>query len=101
MAPPMMVNPEIRPTKVDRPSDATGLVDTGQLGTLLPSQADTVAVMETIERLSHQKIGRVSTGLGGTGDADVKKRNNESYRSLTLKAVIWTISTIPCFVCTR
>ena len=31
MAPAMMVNPEFRPTKIDRPSDVTGLVDTGQL----------------------------------------------------------------------
>ena len=26
-----MIDPTVRPTKVDRPSDATGLVDTGKL----------------------------------------------------------------------
>src|SRR5688572_23832046 len=31
MVPAMMMDPELRPTKVDRPSDVTGLVDTGQL----------------------------------------------------------------------
>ena len=31
MAPTMMLNPELRPTKVDRPTDVNGLVDTGQL----------------------------------------------------------------------
>ena len=34
MAPVMMINPAVRPTKVDRASDVTGLVDTGELGTL-------------------------------------------------------------------
>jgi hypothetical protein len=63
MAPAMMINAEFRPTKVDRPSDVTGLVDTGDLLTLL-NQQDGVAVMESIYRLSEQKMGRVSTGLG-------------------------------------
>ena len=34
MAPAAMINPAVRPTKVDRASDVTGLVDTGELGTL-------------------------------------------------------------------
>ena len=38
-----MVDAAVRPTKVDRPSDVTGLVDTGELVGLL-SQADAVAV---------------------------------------------------------
>ena len=62
MAPAMMIDPEFRPTKVDRPSDVTGLVDTGQLVGLL-GQADAVAVMESIQRISDMKLGRVSTGL--------------------------------------
>jgi hypothetical protein len=62
MAPIMMINPEVRPTKIDRPSDVTGLVDTGQLVGLL-GQADAVAVMESIQRVSDQKLARVSTGL--------------------------------------
>ena len=62
MAPAMMIDPEFRPTKVDRPSDVTGLVDTGQLVGLL-GQADAVAVMESIQRISDQKLARVDTGL--------------------------------------
>ena len=62
MAPAMLVNPEFRPTKVDRPSDVTGLVDTGELLNLL-SEDDALAVMESMYRLSEQKMGRVSTGL--------------------------------------
>jgi hypothetical protein len=56
------MNPEVRPTKIDRPSDVTGLVDTGQLVGLL-GQQDAVAVMESIQRISDQKLQRVSTGL--------------------------------------
>lgn len=69
MAPAMYINPEVRPTKVDRASDATGLVDTGELVNLL-GQADTGAVMESIYRLSNSKLGRVDTAI--TTDAVVK-----------------------------
>ena len=61
MIPAMMMNPELRPTKVDRPSDVTGLVDTGQLvGILGPD--DATAVMESIYRLSDQKMTVAETG---------------------------------------
>lgn len=69
MAPSYLLDPTVRPTKIDRPSDVTGLVDTGKLVGLL-SQADAVAVMESIERISDQKLGRVNTKL--TTDAVVK-----------------------------
>jgi hypothetical protein len=62
VAPMTMVNAGDRPTKIDRPSDVTGLVDTGQLVGLL-GQADAVAVLESIQRLSAMKLQRVSTGL--------------------------------------
>ncbi len=62
LAPASMINAEARPTKVDRPSDVTGLVDTGQLVGLL-GQDDAVAVMESIYRISDKKMAQVSTGL--------------------------------------
>ncbi len=62
MAPASMINTEARPTKVDRPSDVTGLVDTGQLVGLL-GQDDAVAVMESIYRISDMKMQQVDTGL--------------------------------------
>jgi hypothetical protein len=62
MAPLMMINPEFRPTKVDRPSDVTGLVGTSDRPKRL-SHEDEVVVMEAIYRLSEQKMGKVSTGL--------------------------------------
>ena len=71
-APAAMMDPAIRPTKIDRTSDVTGLVDTGELATLLP-QADTVAVMESMARVSQAKLGAVDTKLLTTEDARVKK----------------------------
>lgn len=69
MAPAMMINPEVRPTKVDNPNDVTGLVDVGDLVSLLDQQ-DTVAVMESIYRISDKKLGQVSTGT--SNDAVIK-----------------------------
>ncbi len=62
MAPASMVDVSARPTKIDRTSDVTGLVDTGKLVGLL-DQEDAVAVMESIQRLSDRKLERVSTGV--------------------------------------
>ncbi|MDX1698381.1 MAG: hypothetical protein R3308_08845, partial [Thiohalobacterales bacterium] len=69
LAPDTMLDPNFRPTKVDRPSDVTGMVDTGQLIGVL-SQEDAVAVMESIERISRMKLDSVHTGL--TADAVIK-----------------------------
>jgi hypothetical protein len=55
MAPAGLIDLSVRPTKIDRASDVTGLVDTGQLANLL-SVDDTVVVMEAIQRISHRKM---------------------------------------------
>jgi hypothetical protein len=68
-APLMMIDPALRPTKVDRASDVTGLVDTGELVGLL-SLEDTVAVMESIARISQSKLQTVDTKV--TRDAVIK-----------------------------
>jgi hypothetical protein len=64
MSPAMYVDPEFRPTKVDRPSDVTGLVDVGDLTAIL-GPSDVTAVMESITRITHKKLqlGTISTGL--------------------------------------
>ncbi|MFC4698761.1 hypothetical protein ACFO4O_01120 [Glaciecola siphonariae] len=62
MAPANLIDAAKRPTKVDRPSDVTGLVDTGDLVGLL-SQQDSVAVMESIQRISDMKLGKVNTQI--------------------------------------
>lgn len=67
--PPLLFDASARPVKIDRPADVTGLVDTGRLVGLL-SQADTVAVMESIARISNDKLNYVSTGI--TADAVLK-----------------------------
>jgi hypothetical protein len=69
MAPAALVDASVRPTKVDRTSDVTGLVDTGKLVGLL-DQDDAVRVMESIQRLSDRKLARVDTGI--TRDAIIK-----------------------------
>jgi len=62
MIPAMMADPELQPTKVDRPSDVVGLVDTGQLVGIL-SARDATAVMESAYRLSQQKMGVVTADV--------------------------------------
>ena len=52
MAPAAMMDPAARPTKVDRASDVTGLVDTGELGTLFTNSDDAIAVLESMTRLA-------------------------------------------------
>jgi hypothetical protein len=71
MIPAMMMNPEFRPTKVDRPSDVTALVDTGQLVGIL-GPADATAVMESIYRISDKKMGTLDAGQQVTASAVVK-----------------------------
>jgi len=72
IAPAMLMDPEIRPTKVDRPSDVTGMVDTGNLTGILGPD-DVVPVMESIARISDQKLrlGTVNTGV--TRDEVIKE----------------------------
>jgi hypothetical protein len=59
-APMAMIDPTVRPTKVDRPQDATGLVDTGKLVELLPNPADAAAVMTAAQNLSDRKVERMN-----------------------------------------
>ncbi len=58
-APMSMIDPAVRPTKVDRPSDATALVDTGKLIELL-DQADAAAVMGAAEAISALKTSKMT-----------------------------------------
>jgi hypothetical protein len=73
MAPAMMVNPAVRPTKVDRASDVTGLVDTGELGTLFTNSDDAIAVLESMTRLSHRKADLAQTQLAQAAEDEVKR----------------------------
>ncbi len=70
MAPASLIDLAVRPTKVDRPSDVTGLVDVGDLVGLL-SQADAVSVMESVYRISNSKLNNVQTKV--SADATIKE----------------------------
>jgi hypothetical protein len=66
---PMPYDLQYRPTKVDRTSDVTGLVDTGKLAQLM-AQNDAVAVLESIIRMSGDKLARVDSNV--SRDAAIK-----------------------------
>jgi len=70
MSPMSMIDLAVRPTKVDRPSDVTGLVDIGDLVGLL-SQEDAVSVMESVYRISDKKMDNVQTNV--SSDAVIKE----------------------------
>jgi len=70
MLPAALYDAELRPTKVDRPSDVVNLVDTGDLVGIL-SKDDATAVMESIYRLSDRKLANVDTQV--TSDAVLKE----------------------------
>lgn len=76
MAPASMIDPEIRPTKVDRPTDVTGMIDTGNLTAVL-DPSDVVPVMESMARLSDAKLNYVNTTL--SNDTTVKDRVRCGY----------------------
>jgi hypothetical protein len=71
------MDPTLRPTKVDRASDATGLVDTGDLGTLFGNKPDTIKVLESIDRISRDKVAVLDTGIAG--EADLKTQVECAY----------------------
>ena len=76
MAPTRFIDLSKRPTKIDRPTDVTGLVDVGDLFDLL-SQNDAVAVMESIQRISAQKLSQVNSQV--TRDDVIKDMINCGY----------------------
>ena len=72
-----MFDPTVRPTKVESPDEARGLVDTGKLVTLLDDPADAAAVMAAAESISGDKVAKLpETDL-------VKALINCSYQETT------------------
>lgn len=82
MAPAMMIDPEIRPAKVDRPSDASGLVDVGDLKLLLDDAEDIVSVLETMKRITDYKLDLVHTGIRNPSDEDLRLKERLSCEYL-------------------
>jgi hypothetical protein len=78
MAPASLMDPANRPTKVDRRTDVTGLVNIGDVANILPLP-DTVSAMESMVRISNAKLDKVGTKLPGTDDVDTERRFKCSY----------------------
>ena len=81
MAPAGLIDLSVRPTKVDRASDVTGLVDTGDLASLL-SLDDTVAVMEAIQRISDRKLSVIDPKQPWVDPKQTTVTRNEVVREL-------------------
>lgn len=60
IAPGYMVDASAKPTKIAAPADATGLIDTGRLGAILPAAADSRSLLNTVERISALKAGSLT-----------------------------------------
>ncbi|MFT7560456.1 MAG: hypothetical protein ACI93R_002376 [Flavobacteriales bacterium] len=71
MAPAMLIDNEVRPTKIDRPSDVTGLVDVGDFGDLSPSEV--VSVLESVTRMSNSKLGTIQALNDADKNAKLEK----------------------------
>ena len=69
MSPPTMVLAEAMPTKISSSQDSSGLVSTGQLGTLLPNPADVTNVLESMKRISDAKYAQVQAYTDATQNA--------------------------------
>ena len=86
MAPAGMIDLAFRPTKVDRASDATGLVDLGGLINLpAGSPAERTAILEAAFRLSDDKMAQMNTlisgnnGIGNMSDAELRNAIRCAY----------------------
>lgn len=72
---PFSIDPALRPVKVDRPTDVTGLVGTGDTGGVssIISLQDAVRVMESAARITNSKLPNIDTLLGGATDTQIKQ----------------------------
>ncbi len=82
MAPAMLIDPELQPTKVDRPSDASGLVDVGDLKYLLDDTEDIVSVLESMKRITDFKLDLVNTRIANPTDEDQRLKDRFSCEYL-------------------
>lgn len=81
MSPASMIDLTVSPTKIDRPSDVKGLVDTGELVNKMGKENAT-RVMEAIQRISAAKMGKVNIDPAKTSEVDegaIEKRVNCGY----------------------
>lgn len=93
MAPAALINLSVSPTVVTQSSDITGLVNTGQLGTMFTDPNDAIQVLESTIRLSGGsavstfggKLGQVTTQLNNaTADTALKTQTRCGYVKSTV-----------------
>jgi hypothetical protein len=95
MAPAALINLSVSPTVVTQSSDITGLVNTGQLGTMFTDPNDAVQVLQSTIRLSGGdlasaggmggKLGNVTAEVGNaTVDTALKTQTRCSYVKSTV-----------------
>lgn len=77
----MDVRAKVRPTKVDNPNDARGLVDVGELLDLM-NQQDIGNVMEATYRISNAKLGSVTPGTGHVPELGEKSKDTKIKDSI-------------------
>jgi hypothetical protein len=91
MAPAALINLSVSPTVVTQSSDITGLVNTGQLGTMFTDPSDAVNVLESTIRLSG---GNSTTSFGGelgqvtAGDTSVTTALQTQTRCSYVKSTV-------------
>ena len=64
-SPANQINLTVQPSVITQASDCTGLVNTGAIGTMFPTSADAVAVLESTTRLSGGTVLSGGSGVGG------------------------------------
>ncbi len=78
MAPPTMVIASAAPVKISSSSDSKGLVNTGQLSTLL-APADVTSVMESVKRLSDPKTALIQAYTDPTMNTTAQQTQTCGY----------------------
>ena len=93
LAPTALINLSVSPTVVKRASDITGLVNTGQLGTMFSDPNDAVNVLESTIRISGGNLNSPG-GFGGelgqvtAGDSSVNTALESQTRCSYVKSTV-------------
>jgi hypothetical protein len=88
MAPMTMMIASAAPVKISSSNDSKGLVNTGQLSTLLPNPADVVSVMESMKRISDAKYSKVQAYVDATANTAALGSNGSAACSFTKAAYV-------------
>ena len=78
MAPMSMMIPSAAPVKISSSQDSKGLVNTGQLATLL-APADVTEVMESVKRISDSKTALIQAYTDSTANSAAQKTQTCGY----------------------